>query len=34
MLYSGKVEDIKWRDCFLPYFQGPHLKVFCKPVAK
>jgi cytochrome P450 len=25
-------EDLKWRDCFTPYYPGRHLRVWCKPV--
>jgi cytochrome P450 len=24
-------EDLKWRDCFTPYYPGRHLRVWCKP---
>jgi hypothetical protein len=24
-------EDLKWRDCFTPYYPGRHLRVRCKP---
>ncbi|KAG4437369.1 hypothetical protein IFR05_007133 [Cadophora sp. M221] len=32
-LDGTKVEDLKWRDCFTPYYPGRHLRVWCKPVA-
>lgn len=24
-------EDLKWRDCFTPYYPGRHLRVWCEP---
>jgi len=33
-LDGTSVDDLTWRECFLPYFQGRHLHGFCKPVAK
>lgn len=32
-LDGTKVEDLKWRDCFTPYYSGRHLRVWCKVVA-
>ncbi|KAL2063951.1 hypothetical protein VTL71DRAFT_4445 [Oculimacula yallundae] len=32
-LDGTKVEDLKWRDCFTPYYPGRHLRVWCRPVA-
>jgi len=25
-------EDLRWRECFLPWFQGRHLRAYCRPV--
>ncbi|KAK0113954.1 hypothetical protein ONS95_014199 [Cadophora gregata] len=33
-LDGTKVEDLKWRDCFTPYYPGRHLHVWCKPVKE
>ncbi|KAF4626931.1 hypothetical protein G7Y89_g11222 [Cudoniella acicularis] len=33
-LDGTSVDDLTWRECFLPYFQGRHLQAFCKPVEK
>lgn len=33
-LDGTKVEDLKWRDCFTPYYPGRHLRVWCKPVSE
>ncbi|KAI6839259.1 hypothetical protein KC332_g5829 [Hortaea werneckii] len=33
MELDGTVEqDLKWRECFLPWFTGRHMRAFCKPV--
>ncbi|CZT10363.1 uncharacterized protein RAG0_14850 [Rhynchosporium agropyri] len=26
-------DDLRWRDCFTPYYPGRHLQVWCKPIA-
>lgn len=33
-LDGTKAEDLKWRDCFTPYYPGRHLRVWCKPVTE
>ncbi|KAJ5046622.1 uncharacterized protein L3040_003860 [Drepanopeziza brunnea f. sp. 'multigermtubi'] len=34
MSLDGKTEeDLKWRDCFTPYYPGRHLMVWCKPAS-
>ncbi|KFY93220.1 hypothetical protein V500_03833 [Pseudogymnoascus sp. VKM F-4518 (FW-2643)] len=32
-LDGTSVDDLTWRECFLPHFQGRHLQAFCRPVA-
>jgi cytochrome P450 len=33
MKIDGTVaEDLVWKDCFIPYFYGKHLRVCCQPV--
>ncbi|RMY75126.1 hypothetical protein D0863_02806 [Hortaea werneckii] len=33
MELDGTVEeDLKWRECFLPWFTGRHMRAFCRPV--
>jgi cytochrome P450 len=27
------LEDLVWRDCFIPHFYGRHLQAWCQPVA-
>lgn len=27
------VEDLVWRDCFIPHFYGKHLRAWCQPVT-
>lgn len=35
MSLDGTTEgDLAWRECFLPSFQGRHLRCFCKPVDR
>lgn len=33
-LDGTKVEDLKYRECFLPHFNGKHMRVFCKPIVR
>jgi cytochrome P450 len=34
MKIDGTVaEDLVWRDCFVPYWYGKHLRAWCQPIA-
>ena len=33
-LDGTKVEDLKYRECFLPHFSPKHMRAFCKPIVR
>lgn len=33
-LDGTKIHDLRYRECFLPHFEGKHMRSFCKPAVR